>query len=399
MFLALTLASASPGLAQVSPSQIPQNLPPDTPYQTGPFYLAPTIGLKDVGVDTNVFNDQAEEQDFTATPTAAVDATSLIGPFRLATNLAVDYVWYQTFESQRALNTNVVARLEAYLDRVRPWASVGYSRSRTRRGFEIDPRVQRQLPTFGTGVDWVLGSRTALALSAQFQRPDYAEDATVAGVSLADQLSGDEARYRAGLLFDLTPLTTFRIDGERGTATFDGGSVRNNDSWSVLPALLFQPDAAISGQVMVGYRSLTPKNTALESFQGLVADGSLVLDFWDVTQFQVEVSRDVEYSFDELHPYYVQSGGRLVVTQQIGGPFEVVLLGGLYDLAYRDLPDVRFGPRGTERRAIAGAGVGYRLGDTVRIGLDAQFDNRRAESRPNRDYDRVIYYGSIIYSP
>ena len=62
---------------------------------------------------------------------------------------------------------------------------------------------------------------------------------------------------------------------------------------------------------------------------------------------------------------YVQTGATVTITQQIGGPFDVEVSFGRYDLRYHDLPDPA-GPRGTERLTRGGFGVRYRLGETIR---------------------------------
>ena len=104
----------------------------------------------------------------------------------------------------------------------------------------------------------------------------------------------------------------------------------------------------------------------------------------DVTQFGVEIERDTAYSFDELHPYYVQTGARVTITQQIGGPFDLQVTIGRYALAYRDLPDPASWPRGSEQLTIGGFAVGYRLGETLRIDVNAQLEKRRSIFRVDR---------------
>ena len=164
-----------------------------------------------------------------------------------------------------------------------------------------------------------------------------------------------------------------------------------------MPRFLFQPDAFISGELMVGFKTLTPESPTLPKFKGLIARGNLTMSLLDVTQFGVEIERDTAYSFDELHPYYVQTGARVKITQQIGGPFDLQVTIGRYELVYRDLPDPASGPRGSEQLTTGGFAVGYRLGETIRIGVNAQLEKRRSIFRVDRGYDRVIYYGSLSY--
>ena len=391
------MAWAAPCAAQVGPTQIPENTPPESPIRLGPLYVSPLFEITDVGFDSNVFNDDREERDLTATVSAQVASVMLVGPMRVTGELTTDYVWFQKVRSERSVNNDVGLRLEGFFDRLHPWILGEFIRTRERAGFEIDSRALRRAPTVTAGMDWVVGSRTSLTVTGRFGRTEYADSERFSGANLAEQLNNDAQTYTAGVLFELTPLTALQVDGELGRARFTDERVRDNDSWAVLPRLLFQPDAMVSGELMVGYRTMTPTRRELRMFAGVVAQGDLTISLLDVTQFAIEVSRDTQYSYDELHPYYVQTGGGVSVTQQIGGSFEVKISAGRYELVYRDLPDPVKGPRGVEQLTTVGLGVGYRLGESITIGVQGQFQRRRSILRADRDYDRNVYYGSVSY--
>ncbi|MEE8129703.1 MAG: outer membrane beta-barrel protein, partial [Vicinamibacterales bacterium] len=342
-------------------------------------------------------NDDDEERDFTATPSAGLTGVTLFGPMRFTGLLDTEYVWFQKFRSERSINSTANLRFEGFFDRLRPWATGEFVRTRARQGLEIDVRAQRTAPAIGAGLDWVVGSRTSLALSSQLTRTEYADFEQVQGENLSEQLNNTTQTYSGGVRFELTPLTMLQVDGEYSAARFSGESVRDNESWSVLPRLLFQPDAFISGELMVGFKTLTPKSPELERFAGLITRGELTVSLLDVTRLGIEVERNTEYSFEPLHPYYVQTGAAVTITQQIGGPFDLQVSIGRYKLVYRNLPDPVFGPRGTEQLTSGGFGVGYRLGETIRIGVTGQLEQRRSGVKPDRDYDRISYYGAISY--
>ncbi|MCH7748822.1 MAG: outer membrane beta-barrel protein [Acidobacteria bacterium] len=396
--VAVLLLRVAPCVAQVTGTvQIPENVPPDSPIQLGPLYLTPTFALRDIGVDNNVFNDDVQESDFTVTPSVEIAGVSLFGPMRFTGRLNTDYVWFQKFRSERSFNNTVDLRFEGFFDRLHPWATGEFVRTRARQGLEIDVRAQRTAPTIGAGLEWVVGSRTSLAVSSRLARIRYAGNEQFQGANLSEQLDSTTRTYGAGMRFELTPLTMLLVDGEYTTARFTGESVRNNNAWSVMPRLVFQPDAFISGELMVGFKTLTPTSPALEGFEGVVTQGNLTVSLLDVTQFRIEVERNTEYSFDPLHPYYVQTGATVTITQQIGGPFDLEVSLGRYELAYRDLPDPAFGPRGTEQLTTGKVGVGYRLGETFRVDINGQLEKRRSIFRRDREYDRVIYYGTLAY--
>ena len=256
---------ASPSAAQtIDTTQIPENTPPNSPLRLGPVYVSPTFALRDVGIDNNVFNDDVEDRDFTATPTAGLEGVMLFGPMRFTGVLDTAYVWYQKFRSERSINNNISLRFEGFFDRLHPWVSGEIVKTRERQGFEIDARAQRTQPTVRAGFDWAIGSRTGLAMSSRLERTEYAGFEQFQGANLSQQLDSESRDFTAGLRFELTPLTMLWVDVEYETARFAFEPVRDNDAWAVTPRLRFRPDAFISGELMVGYKTLTPKSPVLQ---------------------------------------------------------------------------------------------------------------------------------------
>ena len=87
------------------------------------------------------------------------------------------------------------------------------------------------------------------------------------------------------------------------------------------PALEFAPEAAIRGRLSVGYQVFAPEDPELFDNKGVVAEGALNWSISGVTMFDLSVGRNVNYSYQDNHPYYLQTGARLRVTQQLPGPF------------------------------------------------------------------------------
>ena len=98
------------------------------------------------------------------------------------------------------------------------------------------------------------------------------------------------------------------------------------------------------------------------------------------TKFGVQVTRDVQFSYDVTQPYYVQSGVSASIAQQIYGPVDAVAGGGLYSLAYRDEigAAVPYADR-TDRDRFYSGGVGYHMGKDLRVGVNVQRQWRLSE--------------------
>ena len=97
------------------------------------------------------------------------------------------------------------------------------------------------------------------------------------------------------------------------------------------------------------------------------------------------LSRDVQYSFEPTEPYYLTTGFRVVVTQQLRESIDVRATVGRDRLDYREeatsgVPnDTR-----TDRASVLGAGVGYRFQPNLRTGVDVEFAERTSDAPDRR---------------
>ena len=110
------------------------------------------------------------------------------------------------------------------------------------------------------------------------------------------------------------------------------------------------------------------------------------------------VLRDVQYSFEELQPYYLQTGFGLSITQQIYGPPDVEGRIGRHWLDYtnREGVDTALLIDRVDRLRSYGVGVSYRLGPDLRVAFNV--DNaQRLSDLATRRYDGLRYGVSVTY--
>jgi hypothetical protein len=175
---------------------------------------------------------------------------------------------------------------------------------------------------------------------------------------------------------------------------FDFAPDRDADSLRVVPTLQFDPTALIRGTVAVGYRRFKPRSETLDDYSGVVVDTRIGYTLLGRTRFDIELQRDVQYSYEDDEPYYLTTGGRLTLTQQIAGPFDVQAIAGRQWLAYRAA-----GADDETRRDdadVVGAGVGARLRENVRVGLNWEL-TRRSSVLTDREYERHRIFASLVY--
>jgi Putative beta-barrel porin 2 len=392
--LPLTLALASPVLAQEEAPRPPAG----AEMHLGPVTLRPRLDIREIGFDSNVFNEATDpKEDFTANFTPRLDVLAEPAWARIRYATYANFVYFQEFGDERSINVGNEGRFELILNRFRPYVSGMVANTRDRLNAEIDARAERRDWRLEAGTLVALTSRTSIVAALRHGSLEFDEDEVFNGVPLAATMNSDFDAFESGLRFALTPLTRLQVTGLYQRDRFDTALGRDSTTWRIVPTLEFAPDALISGRLTVGFTSFEPENSSIEGYRGLTTLGSLVWSM-DTTKLEGRLERDVHYSYELLQPYYLTTGGQITLTQIIAGPLDVQLSAGRQRLEYRDNEaalDLSIGER-ADTIVTWSAGLGYRLGDTARIGINYE-DASRDSPVLLRTFDRHRIYGSLSY--
>ena len=351
----------------------------------GPFAVNPTLAVTGVGVDTNVFNDWTNPRsDFTATVAPAADTWLRLGRARLNVKTAVSYLYFAKYASQRGLGTDDQARLQFDFIHVRPWAAGSYMTMRDRPGFEIDERVRHDQAGYSGGVDVPVSPRTTLGAAWGRAVIRYQAGESYFGYSLQENLNRTTTTATGSLRYALTPLTTLVVAAESVRERFEYSDLRDSNGFRLVPGLEFDASALVSGSAHVGYRHLRMLAPGMPGYNGAVASVDLGYVLMGITRFAAQVNRDVEYSYDPTRPFYVLTGVSGSVSQSVGGPWSVTARGGIQRLDYAGQVDAGLpGPADVTGRVDVihtyGAGIGYKLGPSTRLGVNADYYTRSAD--------------------
>ncbi|RPH58878.1 MAG: hypothetical protein EHM89_11655, partial [Acidobacteria bacterium] len=167
-----------------------QTEPPTGRWQAGILSVTPVVAIREVGIDTNLFNDAVDpKSDFTfiASPEANVLLGFPVG--RLTFGSQVDLVYFQTYASERAVNTDTHLDFEMPINRLRLRSAASYVNARRRQNSEIDARVR------GTEADVVVGAAvqvsgvTTLGFEARGARVAYNSNQVFDGEHLPSRLN------------------------------------------------------------------------------------------------------------------------------------------------------------------------------------------------------------------
>ena len=147
----LVLAAASPSWAQPSvgsgplTSALADSEPTVGILELGFLKLAPGIQVREIGYDWNVF-DEAEDpkEDFVVAATPDVAAYLRLRFVRLSGYGGIEFVYYDTYESERSRGHVGRGRVDFLLSRLRPFVAGGSLKTRARPNGGNDVRAGRR---------------------------------------------------------------------------------------------------------------------------------------------------------------------------------------------------------------------------------------------------------------
>jgi hypothetical protein len=378
--------------AQTRSSDDPVN---NSRIRFGPIGLTPSITLGNLGVDKNVFNDAVNpKEDYTGTVSPEISTWLRAGPTRLNVETRSDFVYYRRYASQRSLDGNVSGRYELRSYRLNPWISAGVTRARQRSGYEIDLRSRRELREKEIGMNVRVRPKTYMVLNAH--RADYVySHSAFLGSNLDELLNRRQDSAGLAVHHDLTPLTTFVVDGEARRDRFKLSPGRDADSVRVRSGFDLSSFALVSGRVRIGYRTYDPLRQTVRPFRGIVASANVASTLRGRVRVSAEVERDIEYSYLLEQPYYLLTGATVDVTHRFTRHFDVQARGGRHALEYRETSVAALAHR-SEVALLAGGGIGFRTNNEFRVSVNAEQTTRNS-SAPGREHQTLKIWTAVTY--
>jgi len=370
----------------------------------GPFYATPILQLKEIGVDSNVFNAAGEQKsDFLVNVSPGLNLWVPAARRALfSATAATDVVWYATYDSERSIDPQLTVRAETYLNRLTLFVQDAYLNTRQRPNYEIDLRSRHVENDALAGVELRVSERLSIEAGARQFDTRYDADAVFDNTSLQRTLNRKTTGGELTLRHRVTPLTMIAVRYENLRDRFAYSPLRDSNSYRVMPGIEFKPRALIKGRAYVGYRRFMPLASALPAFSGVVADLGLSYTLLGSTSFGVSFRRDLTYSYEERQPFFIDNSPGVSIRRALGGRFDVIVSADRHTYEYRDLLDTALpeeiptAPRVDTTWNYA-ASLGYRLGDAGRVGVGASYWQRESTTIRLRNYDNLRMGATVTY--
>jgi hypothetical protein len=361
-------------------------------FRLGPVYVEPAIRLKEVGVDTNVFNQwESEKSDFTFTVTPQADvAIPIARSALLKAEVGADLVYFAQFVSERSVDPRWLVRAERYARRLTFFVEESYQNTRERPNYEIDVRARHVNNAVSAGTSVGFASRMSLDLSARHGSTRFDGDEFSGAQHYKEMLDRDSNTYSAITYFEHSVLTSLGLLTEYQTDRFIESPGRDTNSFRIMPGVTMQPRALVSGAAWIGYRTFKPRSPALRSQSRLVSRLSLSHTLHGATIFAVTYDRDYQWSYETAFPYFIDNGLRASIRRAIGGQYDVIVSAARHKYDYQGLvtgsPDGRALTRVDRIRNYA-VDIGSRVKRDTRVGFGVSWWGRESSGNPLNAYE------------
>ena len=359
--------------------------------------ISPTITLRDLGIDTNVYNDASPDapKDFAFTLVPAFTATVGRGRTTLDLRSDTELVYYAQQRSERSVNEDFSATARFTLRRIVPVVEFGYLNTRERVSAEVDERARRIEERAAVGVDVIITPKLSAIVRGDVTRSRYNAEGSFSDRYLAYELNRDTPIVSAGVRYVVTPLTTVAVTTEVSEIRFTESSDKDTDSRLTQGSVELNARALISGSARLGYQTFELLSAEVSDFGGIVGSGNLVYRLRPSTSLGFTFDRSVSYSFLPDQPYYVRQGFGLLVRRQIVTQWSLTLSGERYLHQYSHSV-LNLGEQ-AERVLGGSLTLGYDIGPRTRFTAGLSYENRNSDF-DNRSYDGLRLGTSIVYA-
>ena len=349
--------------------------------------LAPGLVIREIGWDSNVFDETEAEgpkDDFVLAAMPDVAMFSRLRFFKLSAYAGSELNYYRQYQSEQSIGHAVRGRVDLLLSRVRPFVGGGQTKTRTRPNGEITARANRKEEELSGGIAFELGAHSSVYGTTIRTKSSF-RDAFEENVDLGRSLTREGVEYSGGIRTDLTPLAALTVTAGVREDTFRFLPLRNADSRIASATLKIDAAAVVTGSVMVGFNDFKAVDPKVKPFRGLTGSAVLAYSLLEVGRLALIATRRQEYSFDAAEAYYLENAISLVYNHRLFGAVDAQVRGSraVYDYGFYEAT-----PPHTDTLDTVEGGVGYNLRNRTRVSLNYEYARRRSPALADRNYNR-----------
>jgi hypothetical protein len=290
-------------------------------WKAGPFRLTPSLRVGG-GYDSNGFSSA----EFPISDVRIVVAPGLraLAPVRkralFEISEEVNFVYYDKLEELRDIFGVTQVGGAVGGNRVIAKASNVYRQEKTRPSSEFDIPTTQRTNVFDASFGMALGWRQELTFRYENRLVKLLDSGLgLDDVVVENRLDRTEHDYRVGLTRRMTAKSSAVFEGFYELLDFDNESLqRDAEALGVLGGFTFTPKTNVTGEALVGYKRIIPKESFQADYSGLIGSVDVGMDLGQRYRLGLLFSRDAIPSILENNWYFIEN--------RFGGSFEIYLM-------------------------------------------------------------------------
>jgi hypothetical protein len=368
----------------------------------GSLWLTPSVTLKEIGIDTNVFNSDStndKRADFMATGGPQLSLLWNKRRLRFEAVGGADYVFFLENATERSFQFSGSADLVFRASR-RFELTAGASDATVRRRFspEIDLRAKHRGRSVSMGASAGIAPRVSLRMHGSISERRFDVDEIYNNIELSRTLNEDTRSSGASVGFALTPWTRIYAGGTASAHRFPRMTTRDADAENYFVRVDIDTRALISGGAQVGRVNYRTRAAGIPDFSGISSEGTVGSRLGENTEVRLVFSRSVGLSYMPAVPFLFdkQFGGTL--QRRLFDRLELQLQAHQHKYQYLGFVPSREGelPPADERLERYLLGFTVRATGDLRVGFNSEYVHRVTPSQ-FRSYEGFRFWTSLAY--
>lgn len=385
------------------------NIEENTKWRIGPFRIFPSLVLRNIGYDNNVYRQSDLSDpvgDYTFTIALPITTHLLFRDWMIFSfTTSPEYVFFLEEERERSFNHSYSPAIKMrLLKRFVLSGSYLYRQARVRATSEIDYRVEETRKETRGQIFYETARGTSIGFTATYRDLKY-QDIQEPGVAIfySRRLNRTERLGQLELYYPVFTDSFFFVNWGFGEHDFEHPEAKFKDSYSysIYTGLQFPLLGRIRGVLSLGYKVLEPYRSKKKTFSGPVGNVGLDYRLRRFT-FRALYQRDCEFSYWTDNVFYIEDSYGAGLSFYLN---QYIRLD--YDFTYRDsyypepdtirLPDESYTELNREDDYISHrAGIVIRVYRNTGIGLMATYWERDSNF-PIYSRDQLFLGGYITY--
>jgi len=279
-------------------------------YKIGPFWIYPSVGLRDVGYDGNVYyqyEGQGPVSDYTFTIFSAVRFHYLFHrSIIISLRENPEYVYYFELKKERGWNNVFSPEVRVLLlNRFVLNGSYLDSKIRYRVTSEFNARVNEYRKGFKGSLFYETARGTSLGISGSSEDITYGD---IQDLSISRSLNRKEQEANLEFYYRIVPASFLFFKGGYKEYRFANPLYRWRDAYSyqAYSGIQFPILGRIRGALALGYKKLVPREANRQKFSGLIGDTSLNYRVSRFT-FRLGFNRDCYFSYFSDNVFFIEN--------------------------------------------------------------------------------------------